>query len=240
MGHGDKRAAGVEAKQPSPLLMSFEVIAHRGANREAPENTIPAFERALEMGAHGIELDVHVTQDNVPVVHHDPVLPDGGRIERLQSSDLERRTDAPTLAKVLDLVNGHCRLYVEIKAAYALVPTVELLKERTDWCSVHSFDHPVALMARVLCPTLNTGILLVSRLVDLPHAFNAAKASDVWQHADYIDGGLIGDAHGEGRRVIAWTVNDLSRARELVAMGVDGICTDVPRHLLEGLNDSVP
>lgn len=220
--------------------MTLEIIAHRGANREAPENTIPAFERALEMGVHGIELDVHVTRDNVPVVHHDPVLPDGGRIERLQSSDLERRTDAPTLAEVLDLVNGRCRLYVEIKASDALVPTVELLKERTSWCSVHSFDHPVALMARVLCPTLTTGILLVSRLVDLPHAFASARARDVWQNVDYIDGGLVGDAHGERRRVIAWTVNDLSRARELVAMGVDGICTDVPRLMLEGLSDSAP
>ena len=144
MGHGDDPAAGVEATRGSNMPMSCEIIAHRGANREAPENTIPAFERSLEMGAHGIELDVHVTRDNVPVVHHDPVLPDGGRIDRLLSADLERRTDAPTLVQVLDLVNGRCRLYIEIKAAYALVPTVELLKDRTTWCSVHSFDHRVS------------------------------------------------------------------------------------------------
>lgn len=218
-------------------MRSPEIIAHRGANREAPENTIPAFEKALEIGVDGIELDVHVTRDNVPVVHHDAVLPDGGRIERMDSADLERRTDAPTLAQVLELVNGRCHLYVEIKAGYALVPTVELLKGRTAWCSVHSFDHPVAMMARVLDPKLSTGILLVSRLVDLPHAFISANATDVWQHADYIDGGVVGDAHGERKRVIAWTVNDLARARELVAIGVDGICTDIPRELIEGLND---
>lgn len=215
-----------------------EIIAHRGANREAPENTIPAFERALETGVDGIELDVHVTRDNIPIVHHDPVLPDGGSIARLDSADLERRTDAPRLSRVLELVNGQCQLYVEIKAAEALMPTVELLRDRTHWCSIHSFDHRVAQMARPLCPELPTGILLVSRLVDLPHAFNAAGARDVWQHTDYVDGGLIGDAHRERRRVIAWTVNDLSRARELVAMGVDGLCTDTPRALLAGLSES--
>ena len=214
-----------------------EIIAHRGANREAPENTIPAFEKALAIGVGGIELDVHVTRDNVPVVHHDAVLPDGGRIDRMNSADLERRTDAPTLSQVLTLVNGRCHLYVELKAASALMPTVELLTQRTDWCSVHSFDHRIAQKARALSPNLTTGILLVSRLVDLVHAFQSAGATDVWQHADYIDTGMIGEVHSEGARVIAWTVNDVSQARELKAMGVDGICTDTPRELIEGLSD---
>lgn len=231
MGHGhDFAADGFVTRVP-------EIIAHRGANREAPENTIPAFARALEIGVDGIELDVHVTRDNVPIVHHDPVLPDGGRIERMDSADLERRSDAPRLAQVLELVNGRCHLYIEIKATDALAPSVELLRDRTDWCSVHSFDHRIAQMANVLCPSLTTGILLVSRLIDPAHAFLEAKATYVWQHADYIDTGIFEAAHSEGVRVIAWTVNDVSRARALKAMGVDGICTDVPRDLIEGLSD---
>lgn len=235
MGHGHDLASDGPS---GDRVRSPEIIAHRGASREAPENTIPAFARALEIGVDGIELDVHVTSDNVPIVHHDPVLPDGGRIEGMDSADLERRTDAPTLSQVLDFVNGRCHLYVEIKAAYALVPTVELLKNRTDWCSVHSFDHQLAKMARVLDPKLSTGILLVGRLVDLPHAFVSANATEVWQHVDYIDGGVVGDAHGERKRVIAWTVNNVSRALELRRMGVDGICTDTPRELIAGLSDT--
>lgn len=230
----------VTVRQGSPWKTGVEIIAHRGANREAPENTIPAFERAIEIGVHGIELDVHVTRDNVPVVHHDPVLPDGGRIERMESADLKRRTDAPRLSEVLDLVNGRCHLYVEIKTPTAAIPSVELLKELTGWTSIHSFDHRIALVSRSLLPDMITGILLVSRLVDLVHAFHSAKATDVWQHADYIDTDLIVEAHSAGARVIAWTVNDVSRARELKAIGVDGICTDTPRELLEGLSDSSP
>jgi glycerophosphoryl diester phosphodiesterase len=221
-------------RQGSSRKIDVEIIAHRGANREAPENTLPAFERALDIGVHGIELDVHVTRDNVPIVHHDPVLPDGGRIDRMELADLERRTDAPTLSQVLELVHSRCHLYVEIKAATAVIPTVELLNGMTAWCSVHSFDHRIALVSRSLLPEMTTGILLVSRLVDSAHAVHAAKATDLWQHADYIDSDLIADAHREGARVIAWTVNDISRARELTAIGVDGICTDTPRELLLG------
>ena len=228
----------VTVRQGSPWKTGVEIIAHRGANREAPENTIPAFQRALDIGVHGIELDVHVTRDNVPIVHHDAVLPDGGRIDRMDSADLVRRTDAPRLSDVLDLINGRCRLYVEIKTPTAAVPSVELLKELTAWCSIHSFDHRIALVSRSLLPDMTTGILLVSRLVDLVHALHAAKATDVWQHADYIDSDLIAEAHSEGARVIAWTVNDVSRARALKAIGVDGICTDTPGELFEGLSDS--
>jgi glycerophosphoryl diester phosphodiesterase len=212
-----------------------EIIAHRGANREAPENSIPAFERALEIGVHGVELDVRPSGDGVPIVHHDAVLSDGGIIEELHLAQIQQRANVPTLEAVLRLIDGRCHVYVEIKTEYALQPAVGLLKARTDWCSVHSFNHPVALMARALEPRLTTGILLVGKLVDPAHAFHAAQATDIWQHADYIDRDIIAKAHSEGARVIAWTVNDTKRAKELAALGVDGICTDTPREMLHAL-----
>lgn len=217
-------------------IADVEIIAHRGANREAPENTLPAFQRALDIGVHGIELDVHLTRDGVPIVHHDAKLLDGGIIEELDLQDIVRRANAPTLEEVLRLVDGHCQVYVELKAEYALTPCVDLLRERNAWCALHSFDHRLALAARVLAPKLRTGILVVSRLVDPAHAFHSAHATDLWQHADHLDRGIIAEAHSEGVRVIAWTVNDLTRARALKTIGVDGICTDNPRELLQGLH----
>lgn len=222
------------------LNLSLGIIAHRGANREAPENTIPAFQRALEIGVQGIELDVHVTRDGIPIVHHDPRLPEGSIIADLDWSELKRRSDAPQLSEVLEFIDGRCHVYAEIKAEHALEPAVGLLKARTDWCSVHSFNHPAVLMARALDPGLRTGILLVSRLVDPAHAFHSARATDVWQHADQLDRGIIADTHSQGARVIAWTVNDVARARALRDIGVDGICTDDPRTLLVGLGDTAP
>jgi glycerophosphoryl diester phosphodiesterase len=223
-----------------------EVIAHRGVNREAPENTLPAFQRALEIGVQGIELDVHLTRDSMPVVHHDAHLPeklrDGSRmpIASLEMAELRNWSPAPTLDEVLYLVDGRCRLYVEIKAAAAVEPVVERLRERHSWCAVHSFDHRVAAKANSLDPELTTGILLVSYLVDIAGAMRAARARDVWQQADLIDRELVERVHDQGGRVIAWTVNDVARGRALVDTGVDAICSDTPRELLAALVPSPP
>jgi len=244
MGHGGDPAAGGGLQRPIRVSTPVEIIAHRGANREAPENTLPAFQRALEIGVQGIELDIHLTRDGMPVVHHDPYLPettrDGRRIPiaALEMAEVRDWSPAPTLDEVLYLVDGRCRLYVEIKAAAAVEPVVERLKNRRSWCAVHSFDHRVSAKANSLDPGLATGILLVSYLVDIAGAMRAAKARDVWQQADFVDRELVGRVHGQGGRVIAWTVNEVARGRDLVDTGVDAICTDTPREILTALAPS--
>lgn len=108
------------------------VLAHRGASAEAPENTMPAFERALAHGADGIELDVTLSADGVPVVIHDDDLlrtagvP--GKVWRLAVAELRQYdvgrwfspefagTRIPTLAEVLDLMRGRGIVNVEIKS----------------------------------------------------------------------------------------------------------------------------
>jgi glycerophosphoryl diester phosphodiesterase len=244
MGHGGDLAADGGLRWFGGMSAPVEVIAHRGANREAPENTLPAFQRALEIGVQGIELDVHLTRDGMPVVHHDPQLPDkmsdGSRllIASLEMSELRNWSPAPTLDEVLYLVDGRCRLYVEIKAAAAVEPVVERLKHRRSWCALHSFDHRIAERARSLDAELKTGILLVSYLVDIAGAMRAARALDVWQQGDFVDRDLVDRVHAEGGRVIAWTVNDAGRGNALVEIGVDAICSDTPRELLAALTQS--
>ena len=66
----------------------------------------------------------------------------------------------------------------------------------------------------------------------------AARATDVWQHADFIDRALTERVHAAAGRVLAWTVNDVGRAQTLVALEVDAICTDLPRELLKGLAEA--
>ena len=241
MGHGDDPAAGGRPVQHRRVKPRVEIVAHRGANREAPENTIAAFERAIEIGVQGIELDVQFTRDGVPVVHHDPKLQDSKRPIAAMSLEevLETASDTPTLDEVLDLVNEQCRLYIEIKAPAATEPVVRRLKTRRSWCAVHAFDHRIPAFARALDPKLTTGILLVSYLVDIAAAMRAAGAQDLWQQADYIDRDLVKRVHDDvGGRVFAWTVNDVPRARELIDMGVDVICTDSSRELVSALSGS--
>jgi glycerophosphoryl diester phosphodiesterase len=133
---------------------------------------------------------------------------------------------------VLELIDGRCRLYVEIKASAATESVVDRLRSRAAWCAIHSFDHRVAARAAKLAPEVPVGILLVSYLIDIETAMHAAAARDVWQQADYVDQALVDRVHAAGGRVVAWTVNDTARAAELLAIGVDAICTDMPRELL--------
>src|SRR3954471_19199034 len=70
-------------------------IAHRGMPRLARENTLPSFELAMDAGADGLELDVHTTADGVVVVHHDPDLGGGGRIDAMTLAELRRHEAAP-------------------------------------------------------------------------------------------------------------------------------------------------
>jgi len=241
MSHGTDLAAGGSDAGMTRGETPVEIVAHRGANREAPENTLPAFRRAIEMGVQGIEPDVQYTRDDVPVVHHDPAMAPrdvgGARpsISSLTLSELRGMSDVPTLDEVLDFVNGRCRLYIEIKASEAVAAVVERLAERRSWCAVHSFDHRAVAQAHTLDPRLSCGILLVSYLVDIAGAMRNAHAHDVWQNHGYVDRALVDAVHSAGGRVVAWTVNDVTRARELAEMGVDAICSDVPNELLIGV-----
>lgn len=240
MGHGADLAAEGGFRRFTDVSTAVEIVAHRGANREAPENTLAAFARALELGVDGIELDVHLTRDTIPVVRHDPSVPAVSRevavpIVSLTMAEIRRRSQAPSLDEVLDLVSGRCRLYIEIKAAAAVDSVVERIRGKHTWCAVHSFDHRSVERASSLDPELSTGILLVSYLVDVVSAMRAARARDLWQQADFIDHDLVGRVHDANGRVMAWTVNDIDRARALMDLGVDAICTDTPGVLLAAL-----
>src|SRR5712672_2603804 len=103
-----------------------EGISHRGAHQTLPENSIPAFLRAIELGADAIELDVHATSDGIVIVHHDPAVNAPGqattRIADLAAADIVQRfplahgVQIPTLNAVLEAVGNRTRVYVEIKA----------------------------------------------------------------------------------------------------------------------------
>lgn len=218
-----------------------EVIAHRGANREARENSLEAFRLALDAGADGIELDVQSSAGGTPVVHHDGHREVDGetiRLADLPAAELQRRFEIPSLADVLAAVGGRCRLYIELKDGAALEQVVSLTRGRESWCALHSFDHRLAARAGSVNPSVSTGILLVSRLVDTAGAMRAAGARDVWPRWEFIDAELVTEVHGAGGRVIAWTVNDVSVARRLQSIGVDGVCTDLPRDLVAAIHDS--
>lgn len=234
---------------PVPPPRAPEIIAHRGTPREHAENSLPGFARALALGVDGIELDVHVTRDGVPVVHHDETLGPGaltGRAiaelsrEQLRTHEIAPGVAIPTLAEVRDLVGGRATLYVEVKARGAEAAVAAALEGLGDRAPVHSFDHRVSRRVRELAPRTPAGVLSTSYLIDTVAAMRAADARDLWQHWTMVDAALVAGVHAGGGRVIAWTVNEPAAAVALAAAGADGVCTDVPARISEALGATRP
>ena len=209
-----------------------QIIAHRGASRERPENTLAAFARAVELGADGIELDVHRTADGVLVVHHDYWLADGRTIASLPWPELGsirvRGEPIPRLESVFDTVAGRLRVHVELKGRDTAPDAMRIITGMAapGQGAVHAFDHRLMASARSIDPAVPRGVLEVSYTLDPLTAARSVDARDVWRHLEFIDDALVAAAHADGRRVIAWTVNQADHMTQLARIGVDGICTD--------------
>ena len=215
-----------------------EAVSHRGLRAAAPENSIPAFMAALEAGAEGIELDVHASGDGSVFVHHDPVFIDASGAARqfttattaeIEKARLAPETTIPKLDAVLEAVGSRARVYVEIKAVSIENDVVRCLKRHAsfhDNYSVHAFDHRVVKRMLELLPSVRTGILQVGYPIDSRSAMRNAGATDLWQHAAFVDERLVADVHSSSGRLIVWTSNDESQWTTLSALGVDAICTD--------------
>jgi glycerophosphoryl diester phosphodiesterase len=215
------------------------VIGHRGAPRLARENTVESFIAAVATGAGGIELDVRRTVDGALVVHHDAVLDDGRPIVSCRRDDLPAHV--PALAEALDACRGAI-VDVEIKnlpgepdfdpddrIAEAVVALLGERPEPDDTWLISSFRRETIDRCHTVEPRLATGWLTFAAVTDDDIAW-AVEAGHVaihpWDPA--VDRRLIEVCHAAGLNVNTWTTNDVDRAIELAAWGIDGICTDVP------------
>ncbi|HEY0996286.1 MAG TPA: glycerophosphodiester phosphodiesterase [Gemmatimonadaceae bacterium] len=214
-------------------------IAHRGAKREFPENTLPAFLRALERGADAVELDVHRTKDGLVVVHHDPVLGvyagplgmAGCEITNVTAAELARVEIAPgiaipSLADVLDLVGTRMTVFVEIKGAGIAADVAAVLRGRDTTCAIHSFDHAQIASLVSIAPEIPRGLLFATPFEDPAGQLARHEARDLWPHWQLVDLRMVAAVHEVGCQVITWTVNDADAVLGLEALGVDALCGD--------------
>lgn len=220
----------------------MERIAHRGAKREQPENSLPAFQRAFERGADAVELDVHATRDGVVVVHHDPTIrPESGKAklaiadmswDEVRSIELAPGIGVPRLVDVLAMTPADKTVYVEIKGERIERAVLAVIGESHVPCAVHSFDHAAIARCREIAPDIPRGILFDKSAPEaMIRGLEAVGARDLWPRWDLIDATLVARAHDAGARVIAWTVNTVATAQALIDIGVDGLCTDDVRIL---------
>ena len=217
--------------------MKTEIIAHRGASSERPENTIVAFKRAMELGADAIELDVHLSHDGYLIVHHDPI-PHDPPTPALANRDIQSMTHEelcafrvrgepiPTLEQVFEVVGTNLVVYCELKGARTAAPTVRMLTGHRTRAAIHSFDHRMVDEARRLAPDLPRGVLEAAYHVVPTDTMASVDARDLWQAAELIDKAMVDAVHAKGGRVIAWTVNDAPTMKRLASLGVDGLCSN--------------
>ncbi len=218
-------------------MPAIEIIAHRGASRERPENTLAAFARAAELGADAVELDVHLTADDVLVVHHDatphaapaPALT-GRTIRSLTAQELSafrvRGEPIPTLQQVIDAVGEKLVIYCELKGAATAAPAVKLLEPLGGRAAVHAFDHRQVADAQRLAPALARGVLEASYHLLPTDTMASVDARDLWEAGEIIDKAMVDAVHARGGRVIAWTVDSADEMRRLASIGIDGLCTN--------------
>lgn len=220
------------------------IYAHRGASRELPENTLPAFRRALELGADALETDVHATRDSVLVVSHDP---DGarvfGRARRIADCAFAevRSWAMPSLEEMLSAFPGvPVNVDLKVDVAALAVQTLRRLGEE-ERVTLASFSSATLRRVRSLGyrgPT-SLGRAEVARLLALPVPAQRGVLKPPGSAAQLplrlAQRWIVDRCHALGLRVDVWTVNDPAQALRLVSLGVDGVMTDDPALLVPAL-----
>jgi len=220
-------------------LTKVLVIAHRGASGYEPENTLRSVEKALELGADMVEVDVHVSRDGYIVVIHDARLErtTNGKgyvkdltLEELKKLDAGLGEQIPTLEEVIQLVKGKARLVVEIKVPGTEKRVLQEIKENRleDEALITSFYHPVIRRVKKLNPNVQAGVIIASRPVKPAQLAIDAKANALFPKYTFVDQEMVLVAHKNNLVVYPWTVDTLSEINPLIKMGVDGIVTNKP------------
>jgi glycerophosphoryl diester phosphodiesterase len=230
------------------------VVAHRGASGHAPENTLAAFRRAVELGASFIETDLQLSRDVHFVAIHDETLErttsGTGPVHERTLAEL-RQMDAgswfgsdysgekiPTLEEVLEFARQKdVVFYLELKpcaawgAEHALVGALRQAGEIAR-AVVLSFDGGTLGMLRKLEPTLMTGLLAESMSDDPIGTAVKVGARQLAVRGDLVTPALLAEARKADLQVVSWTINHPAHMRALADAGVDGIITDYPERLL--------
>jgi glycerophosphoryl diester phosphodiesterase len=228
-----------------------KIIAHRGYSNIAPENTLVAFKKAIEVGADYFELDVHKTKDGVLVVIHDKTVNrtssnnKKGEISKFNYNELEdihigfstkfgeqySNEKIPTLEEALLLAKGDIKVCVEIKEENIEKQVTELLQklDMINEVIVFSFSKQTVLNIEKINPNIETLFLISSANLETLDFVkeNNINAIGVGRSTD-TSKEFISYAHKNNIKVFKWTINNEEEIKELIDLKIDGIITNVP------------
>jgi glycerophosphoryl diester phosphodiesterase len=223
-------------------------IGHRGAKGYEPENTLLSFQKSIDLGVDGIELDVHISSDGEIIVIHDEKInrTTNGEgfvtdfsLTELKSFRINEKHTIPTLKEVLDLVKQKCFVNVELKGNGTAKPVVALIEEyvlEKNWEYSHfiisSFDWNALKEVRSLNSKIPIGILTYTDL-DLAIAFaKFIKAEAIHTHFHLLTKENTKQIQENGQLVFPWTVNEIEDIQKMKLFNVNGIISDFPDRVL--------
>lgn len=229
------------------IFHETKVMAHRGASTDTPENTMAAFQKAIDDMADYIELDVQLTSDGEVIVMHDSNTyrttgVDGSvinmtyrEIRRLDAgswySDEYKGEKVPGLREVLELAQGKIKLNIELKPAdngeELARKTVALIEKYNmeDDCVITSFSNSALSAVKSCNGNIKVGYILSAAYGD----YYDMKNIDFFSvNAAFLSKRTIDAIHNSGKQVYAWTVNNKDSIKNLTNKGVDGVITDNP------------
>ena len=235
----------------------MQIIAHRGASGEYPENTLLAIEHAIAQGADAIEIDVFAVQGELIVIHdHHLTRTTNGTgsiyhysVEQLMQLDAGRGERIPTLWQVLQLLqNTGLWLNIELKGENTVEPLLALLKKArqelrfdTQRLLISSFNHHLLAAIKLANPELKLGALTACLPLDYAAFASQLHAYAVNCDVGFINQAFVNDAKARGLKVYVYTVDQSDDIKRLQQYGVDGIFSNYParsRKLLSPDNHS--
>ena len=222
------------------------LVAHRGASKIAPENTLKSFQSAIDLKADYIEFDVRQTKDGEIVVIHDGntyrTSKHFGRVKNMLLNDLKQLDfgngeKIPTLKELINLAKGKLALQCEIKIRGISKKVVEILRESNviETSKITSFKHDILKQIKKIEPIIKIGALEPTRTGWIAGWFYKNlmikkviknNFNSIHLLSRLITKSFIKKAHNNNIEVIVWAVNSESRMKRLIAKGVDGIVTN--------------
>ena len=221
-------------------------IGHRGAKGYAPENTLMAFQKAIEMHVDGIELDVHLSRNGEIMVIHDATIDSTtngkGVVNKLSLQELKSfvinealDTRIPTLEEVFELVNQQCFINIELKSYETVEPVVTLIEKyvsQKNWnytdFLISSFDWNALQQVVFLNEKIPIGVLTATDL-DLAIAFaKSIKAKSIHPYFHLLTQENTALIQGKGFEIYTWTVNEPADIETIKLLNPNGIITDFP------------
>ncbi|WP_343613377.1 glycerophosphodiester phosphodiesterase family protein [Flavobacterium sp.] len=219
-------------------------IAHRGAKAYEPENTLQAFQKALDLHSDGIELDVHLTADGHIIVIHDETIDrtTNGKglvntfsLSELKSFLIDEKYQIPTLNEVFDLVDKKCMINIELKGLGTAPKVVRLIEEyisEKKWnynnFIISSFEWNMLQETSSLNPNIPIGILTEENIETALAFAESIKAKAINPDFQLLNKENVQQIQEKGFLVFPWTVNSDEDIQKVKSYKVNGIISDNP------------